>query len=376
MKASRLLPRLLIAAVIITAAVSFFAFDLSHYLNLETLKAQQHALQAWRSAHPWWLAAVFLVGYIAIAAASLPGAALATIAAGAVFGLARRHRAGRRSPRSIGATLAFLASRFLLRDAVQRRFGKRLETIDEGMQREGAFYLFTLRLVPALPFFVINLVMGLTALPVRTFYWVSQVGMLAGTVVYVNAGTQLAQLDSASGIFSPVLLGSFVLLGHLSAGWHAAWSRWLRRRTLYARWKKPKHFDRNLVVIGAGAAGLVSAYIAATVKSRSPWSKRVRWAATASTRLRAVEGVDPQRTAGGAGRASAAACRDRGGRRATVDFAAVMAHVQRGDRRPSRRTTRWSATASSAWTCVKATPRIVSPWEVALTMKASPPAPS
>src|SRR6185312_4419324 len=186
----RLLPRLFIAALIIAAIACFFVFDLSQYLSLHALKDQQQSLQAWRGEHPWLLAAGFLVGYIAMAAASLPGAALATIAAGAVFGLVEGTLLASFAS-SIGATLAFLASRFLFRDAVKRRSGKRLDIIDNGLKRDGAFYLFTLRLVPALPFFVINLLMGVTALPARTFYWVSQIGMLAGTLVYVNAGTQL-----------------------------------------------------------------------------------------------------------------------------------------------------------------------------------------
>src|SRR6185312_10782979 len=220
----RLLPRLFIALLIVAAIVCFFAFDLSHYLSLHALKEQQQSLQAWRAEHPVLLAAGFLVGYIVMAAASLPGAALATIAAGSVFGLVEGTLLASFAS-SIGATLAFLASRFLFRDAVKRRLGKRLATIDEGLTRDGAFYLFTLRLVPALP--------------ARTFYWVSQVGMLAGTVVYVNAGTQLAQLDSASGIFSPLLIGSFVLLGIFP--WIArALVALVRRRKLYARWKKPR----------------------------------------------------------------------------------------------------------------------------------------
>ena len=168
---------------------------------------------------------------------------------------------------SIGATLAFLAARFLLRDPVQRRFGERLKAVNDGMARDGAFYLFTLRLVPVFPFFIINLLMGLVPIPVRTFYWVSQLGMLAGTIVYVNAGTQLAQIDSLSGILSPRLLLSFALLGvfPLLAKRLMAW---LQGRRVYANWKRPARFDRNLVVIGAGAAGLVSAYIAATVKAK------------------------------------------------------------------------------------------------------------
>src|SRR5690606_16687621 len=168
---------------------------------------------------------------------------------------------------SIGATLAFLASRYLLREWVQQRFGARLGTINQGMRRDGAFYLFTLRLIPVVPFFAVNLLMGLTSVPAATFYAVSQIGMLAGTAVYVNAGTQLAAIDSLSGILSAPLVLSFVLLGIFP--WIARWIVGLvRRRRVYARFRKPRRFDRNLIVIGAGAAGLVSAYIAAAVKAR------------------------------------------------------------------------------------------------------------
>ncbi|NUO74213.1 MAG: FAD-dependent oxidoreductase, partial [Frateuria sp.] len=166
------------------------------------------------------------------------------------------------------ALLAFLGARFLLRDSVQARFGQRLQEIDRGVERDGAMYLFTLRLVPLIPFFVINLAMGLTMIPARTFYWVSQVGMLAGTLVYVNAGTQLARIDSAGGILSPALIGSFLLLAIFP--WIGrSLVQLVQRRRVFARWRsvRPRSFDRNLVVIGAGAAGLVSAYLAAAVKA-------------------------------------------------------------------------------------------------------------
>ena len=356
----RLLPRLLIALLIIAAIVCFFAFDLSQYLSLHSLKSRQQSLQAWRGEHPWLLAAGFLVGYITMAAASLPGAALATIAAGAVFGLVEGTLLASFAS-SIGATLAFLASRFLFRDAVKRRFGKRLDTIDDGLKRDGAFYLFTLRLVPVLPFFVINLLMGVTALPARTFYWVSQVGMLAGTVVYVNAGTQLAQLDSASGIFSPGLLGSFVLLGifpWIARGLVAL----VRRRKLYARWKKPRQFDRNLVVIGAGAAGLVSAYIAATVKSRVTLVEKGAMGGDCLN-----EGCVPSKalihSARLAARARDAAAAGVQVSEVIVDFAAVMARVQRviGDVAPHDSVERYRSLGVDVR---KGHATIVSPWEV------------
>ena len=204
--------------------------------------------------------------YVVVTALSLPGAAIMTLAAGALFGfwvaLLLVSFAS-----SMGATLAFLASRFLFHDTVQQRFGDRLKKLNEGVRKDGAFYLFTLRLVPAFPFFVINLVMGLTPIKVRTFYFVSQVGMLAGTAVYVLAGTQLGQIESASGLLSPELIGAFVLLGIFPWIAKGIMAR-LQARKVYQGWKKPKHFDRNLIVIGAGSAGLVSAYIAAMVKAK------------------------------------------------------------------------------------------------------------
>ncbi len=258
--------RWLVVLALLGAVVAFFALGLQHQFSLEALKERQQALDAFRQTHPLWLAAGFFLAYVVVTALSLPVATLLTLVAGAVFGLLEGTVLVSFAS-SIGATLAMLASRFVLRDAVQERFGKRLTTINEGMRREGAFYLFTLRLVPVFPFFVVNLVMGLTTLPARTFYWVSQLGMLAATVVFVNAGTQLASLESLAGIMSPRIIASFALLGvfPLLARW--ALTR-VKVRRVYANWPKPRRFDRNLVVIGAGSAGLVSAYIAATVRAK------------------------------------------------------------------------------------------------------------
>ncbi|MBP6726557.1 MAG: TVP38/TMEM64 family protein, partial [Thauera sp.] len=194
------------------AIAAFFAFDLGQYLNLQTLKDQHAAIEAFQANNPLSSVAIYFVVYVIVTALSFPGAALLTLAGGAMFGL-MWGTVIISFASSIGATLAFLMSRFLLRDWVNQRFGQRLAAIDEGVKREGAFYLFTLRLVPAFPFFLINLLFGLTGMKTATYYWISQVGMLAGTVVYVNAGTQLAKLDSLSGILSPGLLGSFALLG-------------------------------------------------------------------------------------------------------------------------------------------------------------------
>jgi pyruvate/2-oxoglutarate dehydrogenase complex dihydrolipoamide dehydrogenase (E3) component/uncharacterized membrane protein YdjX (TVP38/TMEM64 family) len=260
--------KLLLALAVVVLIVAFFAFDLGRYFSLAYLKSSQAQFAALYESQPALVIGVYLLVYVAATALSLPGATILTLAAGAVFGLLIGTVIVSFAS-SIGATLAFLAARFLLRDSVQARFGARLAEIDKGVQKEGAFYLFTLRLVPLVPFFVINLLMGLTRMKVATFYWVSQLGMLAGTVVYVNAGTQLAKIDSLKGILSPALIGSFVLLGvfPLVAKWVLDA---VKSRRVYARWRerKPKSFDRNLVVIGAGAAGLVSSYIAAAVKAK------------------------------------------------------------------------------------------------------------
>lgn len=255
---------LLILLVLIIAL--FFIFDLGGWFTLDALKQQQAHIATLRAESPWLMAGSFFVLYVVLAALSLPGAAIMTLAAGAFFGVWQGLVLVSFAS-SVGATLAFLVSRFLLRDQVQQRFGDRLKAIDKGINRDGAFYLFTLRLVPVFPFFIINLLMGLTALPIRTFYWVSQLGMLPGTLVYVNAGTQLAAINSLSGILSPTLLVSFALLGILPLLARAV-LRLIQQKKVYRGFNKPRHFDCNLIVIGAGAAGLVSAYIAAAVKAK------------------------------------------------------------------------------------------------------------
>ncbi|RYF43833.1 MAG: pyridine nucleotide-disulfide oxidoreductase [Comamonadaceae bacterium] len=264
MKFSRLA---LLAAVVACIAV-FVAFDLGRFLTLDALKQSQASLQALLAQRPLALAAGFFAVYVAATALSLPGATLLTLAGGAVFGLGWGLLLVSFAS-SLGATLAFLAARFVLRDSIEARFGKRLAEVNRGIERDGPFYLFTLRLVPLVPFFVINLVTGLTRMPARTFYWVSQLGMLAGTAVYVNAGTQIARIDSLQGILSPGLIASFVLLGLFPLIARKVLDA-LARRRVYRRWRgqRPRRFDRNLVVIGAGAGGLVTAYIAAAVKAR------------------------------------------------------------------------------------------------------------
>lgn len=255
-----------VVPILALLVILFFAFGLQKYLSLAVIKERQAELESWRSSQPLTAALIFFAIYVAVTALSLPGAAVLTLAAGAIFGLGWGTLIVSFAA-SIGATLAFLIARWLLRDWVRARFGARLNRINEGVEKDGAFYLFTLRLVPAIPFFVINLAMGLTPMRVFTFYWVSQIGMLPGTLVYVNAGTQLAQVESLSDVLSPALIGSFVLLGVFPLLAKKALDVWNAKK-VYSRWTRPKTFDRNLIVIGAGSAGLVSAYIAATIRAK------------------------------------------------------------------------------------------------------------
>ena len=355
--------KLLLLFAIAAAAGLFFALDLGHYLSLDWLKAQQDAIAAYRADQPLAAVAVYFALYVAVTALSLPGAALMTLAGGAVFGLLWGTLIVSFAS-SIGATLAFLASRFLLRDWVMARFGRRLAAIDAGVRKEGAFYLFTLRLVPVFPFFLVNLLLGLTAMKARTFYWVSQLGMLAGTVVYVNAGTQLAQIDSLAGIVSPGLLLSFALLGVFPLIANRIVES-VRARRVYARWPKPARFDRNLVVIGAGSAGLVTAYIAAAVKAKVTLIEKHRMGGdclnTGCVPSKAL--IRSAKFLSHVGRAGEFGCRA-----ATADFsfAEAMERVQRVVRtvEPHDSVERYSGLGVEV---IEGAAKIVSPWAVEVT---------
>jgi pyruvate/2-oxoglutarate dehydrogenase complex dihydrolipoamide dehydrogenase (E3) component/uncharacterized membrane protein YdjX (TVP38/TMEM64 family) len=256
------------AGLLLAGVTAFFVLDLGRFFSLSFLKDSQSSFQALFAEQPVLVVLVFFAAYVAVTALSLPGAAIMTLAAGASFGLVLGTVVVSFAS-TVGATLAMLAARYLLREGIQARFGRRLDDIHKGIEQEGAFYLFTLRLIPVVPFFVLNLLMGLTRIRTWTYFWVSQIGMLAGTLVYVNAGTQIAQIDSLQSIASPGLIGSFVLLGVLPLIVNKL-LQFIKRRKVYARWNhvRPASFDRNLVVIGAGAGGLVSAYIAAVVKAK------------------------------------------------------------------------------------------------------------
>lgn len=354
--------KVVLLLVIVALVAGYFIFDVGRFLSLDYLKEQRGAFQALAGEYPVTVLGGFFALYVLVTALSLPGAAIMTLAAGALFGfwvaLLLVSFAS-----SMGATLAFLAARFLFKDAVQERFGERLKKINAGVEKDGAFYLFTLRLIPAFPFFVINLVMALTPLKTWTFYWVSQVGMLAGTAVYVNAGTQLGELERLSGLLSPGLLGAFVLLGLFP--WLAkAVLAVVQRRKVYRGYRKPRHFDRNLIVIGAGSAGLVSAYIAATVKAKVSLIEADKMggdclntgcvpskALIKSASLAHLEKV-PERY---------------GFKRITpeFDFADIQARIRDviGRIEPHDSVERYSALGVD---CIQGRARLVSPWEVAI----------
>ena len=258
--------KLLIFGLILGLIILFQLFELGQFLTLDYIKSQQASLHEFYQQNQFLTIGGFFIGYVLVTGASLPGAVIMTLAAGALFGLLNGVIIVSFAS-SMGATLAFLVSRYLLRDSVQKKFGDRLKTINAGIQKDGAFYLFALRLVPAFPFFIINLVMGLTSLKTFTFYWASQLGMLAGTIVYVNAGTQLAQIDSVAGVLSIELILSFVLLALLPFIGRKM-VELMKRRSALRAYPRPQKFDTNLIVIGGGSAGLVTAYIAAAVKAK------------------------------------------------------------------------------------------------------------
>jgi uncharacterized membrane protein YdjX (TVP38/TMEM64 family) len=352
--------KILVLLALALAVAAYFAFDLAQYLDLGTLKARQREFEAAFQANPLATSAIYFAIYVAVTTLSLPGATILTLAGGALFGLGFGTLLVSFAS-SIGATLAFLVSRYLLRDWVRQRFGDKLGAIDRGMERDGAFYLFTLRLVPVFPFFAINLAMGLTAIRTWTFYWVSQLGKLAGTIVYVNAGTQLAQIDSLRGILSPAVLASFALLGVFPLVAKKIIDA-LQARKVYRGWKKPRRFDRNLVVIGAGAAGLVTAYIAAAVKAKVTLIESHRMGGDclntgcvpSKALIRSARFVKQARQAQALGLPA---------QDIEVDFGALMARIQRVVQtvEPHDSVERYTGLGVDV---VQGHARIVSPWEV------------
>jgi len=352
--------KLIIVLLIAGLALVFFALDGHQYLTLEALKQQQARLDSHYQANPLATMAAYFLAYVIITAVSLPGAAIMTLAGGALFGLPLGLLLVSFAS-SIGATLAFLVSRYLLRGPVTERFSSQLQAINRGLEKEGAFYLFTLRLIPVFPFFLINLVMGLTTMKTRVFYWVSQLGMLAGTAVYVNAGTQLGKISSPGDILSPTLIASFAILGLFP--WIAkAIIALMQRRKVYASYEKPTEFDANLVVIGAGSGGLVSAYIAAAVNAKVVLIEKHRMGGDclntgcvpSKALIRAASAANAVRTA------------DNFGVRAEltdVDFSAVMQRVKQVITRiePHDSVERYTGLGVD---CIQGEAMITSPWTV------------
>jgi len=357
--------RLLLLIVIAAAIGAFFAFDLQQLLSLESFEARRKRIDTFHAEHPWQTAAAYFVIYVAITALSLPGATIMTLIGGAIFGVV----AGTilvSFASSIGATAAFLVARFLLRDGVRARFGEKIRAIDDGIAREGAFYLFALRLVPVFPFWLINLAMGLTAIRTWTYYWVSQLGMLAGTVVYVYAGTQLGQFRISAGLVAAfVLLGIFPLLAKklLDA---------IKARKVYAKWEaqRPKRYDYNMVVIGAGSAGLVSAYIAAATKARVALIEKHRMGGDCLN-----TGCVPSKALIRSARLLSHIARAKefgiGSASAEFDLAEVMERVQRVVKavEPHDSVARYTALGVE---CIEGLATITSPWTVQVQTAAGP----
>lgn len=350
----------LVLLLLVVLVGAYFIFDLGGYLSLEYFRSRQVAIQAYFDQHPWRTAAIFFGVYVAVTALSLPGAALMTLAAGAIFGLLWGTVVVSFAS-TAGATLAFLISRFLLRDAVESRFCETARSVNRGIEKDGAFYLFTLRLVPVFPFFVVNLVMGLTHMRTLTYMWVSQLGMLAGTLVYVNAGRQIGQLESLSGILSLPIILSFTLLGLFPLLARKVMD-YVRAQRALRSWPRPARFDRDMVVIGAGAAGLVSAYIGAAARARVTLVERERMGGDCL-----YTGCVPSkallRTAGFLKQIER--CRDFGVSSASAefDFAQVMERVQRVIERiePHDSAERYTALGVE---CLRGQARILSPYQV------------
>jgi pyruvate/2-oxoglutarate dehydrogenase complex dihydrolipoamide dehydrogenase (E3) component/uncharacterized membrane protein YdjX (TVP38/TMEM64 family) len=352
--------RFVVVLIVLIAVIAFFAAGAQRYLDFAYIKTQLGAVQDYYQAHRWQTALAYFLLYVLVAALSLPGALVMTLVGGAIFGLLWGTVLVSFAS-SIGATLAFVAARFVLRDWVQQRFGRHMDGINRGVEREGGLYLFTLRLIPAVPFFVINLAMGLTPIRTRTFYWVSQLGMLAGTVVYVNAGTQLAAVESPRGILSPGLLGAFVLLGVFPLLAKKCLDMF-KARKVYARWQRPARFERNLVVIGAGSAGLVSAYIAAAVRAKVTLIEKHRMGGDclntgcvpSKALLRSARLLSQIRQSANYGIRRASA---------DFDFAEIMERVQRVIRtiEPHDSVERYTALGVE---CIRGEAKITSPWSV------------
>jgi pyruvate/2-oxoglutarate dehydrogenase complex dihydrolipoamide dehydrogenase (E3) component/uncharacterized membrane protein YdjX (TVP38/TMEM64 family) len=349
-----------VISIIAIAFIAWFFFDLGQYLRFEVLQQRIGELRDWYTQNPLLAGVIYFAVYVGVTALSVPGAAIMTLAGGALFGFWYALLLVSFAS-SMGATLAFLVSRVLLRDWVQGKFERQLRAVNAGFAKDGSFYLFSLRLVPLFPFFAINLLMGLLPIATWRYYWVSQLGMLPATAVYVNAGTQLGMLQSAAGIISAPLLGSFVLLALFPF-----LARWLlgrlQERRALARFSRPRRFDTNMVVIGAGSAGLVASLIAATVKAKVTLIERDRMGGDclntgcvpSKALIRSARIADYGRRAGDFGLVTGAV---------EVDFPRVMERVQSVVKaiEPHDSVERFTELGVD---CVQGEARIVSPWEV------------
>ncbi|MCF5873710.1 FAD-dependent oxidoreductase [Aeromonas veronii] len=352
--------RLLLALVMGGLIGTFFALDLGRYLTLDALQAQQAAVAQWVDSHFVSASLLFVLIYVLSTALSLPGASLLTLGGSAVFGVAWGLLLVSFAS-TLGATLAFLSARFLLRDWVTARFGDKLATFQSGMAKEGAFYLLSLRLIPIFPFFLVNLLMGLTPIRVSTYYWVSQLGMLPGTFVYVLAGSELGQLTSTGNILSPGLMVALTLLG-LMPWLVKKLTTHLAQLRLLAPYRKPARYDYNLLVIGAGAGGLVTSYIAAAVKAKVALIEKHKMGGDclnsgcvpSKALIRSARFAAEQRKADELGFSPS---------HSRADFAAVMARVAEviKEVEPHDSIERYQGLGVE---CIEGEARLVSPWEV------------
>lgn len=355
--------RILLIVMLSLAVMLFFSLGLDQTLSLESAQLHRNALLTWKAENPLIAALIYFSSYIFVTALSLPGAAVMTLAGGALLGLAWGTLLASFAS-SMGATLAFLAARFVLRDWIAARFGARLQAVNEGMEKDGGVYLFTLRLVPIFPSFVINLAMGLTSISVSKFYWVSQAGKLVGTVTFVNAGTQLARLNEVADILSTPLIASLALIGGIPL-LSKRLANMLRTHGAYRGWRKPRRFDRNLIVIGAGSAGLVSSFIAATINARVTLVERDRLegdclntgCVPSKALIRSARMLSHRQRAAEFGLRSSPP---------DFEFSEVMERVQRviGKIEPHDSVARYTALGVDV---VMGDASIVSPWEVQIT---------
>ena len=357
----------IIAIIVIALLVGLYVgLDLGRHFTFAAMSTYRADAQAWFASAPWQTAGIFFAVYVVSTALSFPGAAVLTVLGGAIFGVVYGTLIISFAS-TLGATLAMLLARYLFRDAVHRRFYTQIEGIDGGMRDEGPFYLFALRLVPVFPFFAVNLAMALTKVRALTFAWVSQIGMLPGTIVFVNAGTELAQLQSLDGILAPGFILSFTALGLLPLLSRRVLDR-VRAARIQQAFQKPKRFDRNLIVIGAGAAGLVSAYIAATVRAKVTLVERAHMGGDclntgcvpSKALIRAAKAAHEVRTS------------TRFGIHAeppTVDFSAVMRHVHDAVRsiEPHDSVERYTSLGVE---CVQGEAQVISPWRVEINGEA------